>query len=52
VQIINALYQSARTGRVVPLPRMTHEPGPRRDQAISRPPVGAVKKVKAESPHE
>jgi glucose-fructose oxidoreductase len=52
VQIINALYESARTGRVVELPPMRHEPGPRRDQAISRPPVGEVKKVKAESPHE
>lgn len=52
VRIINALYQAARTGRVVPLPPMAHEPGPRRDQAISRPPVRQPKMVKTESPHE
>ncbi len=52
VRIINALYQSARTGRVVPLPPMAHEPGPRRGQAISRPPVREPKTVKTESPHE
>jgi glucose-fructose oxidoreductase len=52
VRIINALYQAARTGRVVPLPPMAHEPGPRRDQAIRRPPVQKPTMVKAESPHD
>jgi glucose-fructose oxidoreductase len=52
VQIVRALYESAQTGRVIPLPPMSHEPGPTRDQAISRPPVRQPEMVKTESPHE
>ncbi|HKY31136.1 MAG TPA: Gfo/Idh/MocA family oxidoreductase [Candidatus Polarisedimenticolia bacterium] len=50
VQIIEALYRSAREGRPVPLtlPSRGRRPGP--GQAISRPPVEKPRMVKAKSP--
>lgn len=50
VRIINALYRSAETRRVVKLPRMQKRERPTRKQQLSRPAVEKPKLVHASSP--
>lgn len=50
VRIIEALYQSARTGRKVTLPRMERRRRPSPEQQISRPPVSPPPEVEREAP--
>ena len=50
VRIINALYRSAETGRVVKLPRMQKDVRPTRKQQLSRPAVDKPKLVRATPP--
>jgi predicted dehydrogenase len=52
VAIVRALYESARSGRSMPIPPRPAEPLPQPDQRIVRPPVGKVKLVKAKSAHQ
>ena len=51
VAIVRALYESARSGRSLPIPPRPAEPLPEPNQRIVRPPVGKVKLVKAKSAH-
>jgi predicted dehydrogenase len=52
VQIIEALYQSARTGKPVKLPRFPRKMRPTRDQEIKFPPVKKPEVIQADSPHD
>jgi predicted dehydrogenase len=52
VRIIQALYESARTGAPVALPAFEGDQPPTRDQAMHRPPVGKPETVNVEPPHE
>jgi glucose-fructose oxidoreductase len=52
VAIVQALVESADTGRVVRIPERSSDATPRQDQRIVRPPVGKVKLVKARSAHK
>jgi len=52
VAIVQALVESADTGRVVRIPERPSDPRPQPDQRIVRPPVGKVKLVKARSAHK
>jgi predicted dehydrogenase len=52
LRIIDALYESARTGEPISLRPFGPEPSPDPRQAIARPPVHRPKRVKVESPHE
>ena len=52
VAIVQALVESADTGRVVRIPERPSDPRPEPDQRIVRPPVGKVKLVKARSAHK
>ena len=51
VAIVQALVESADTGRVVRIPERPSDAKPRQDQRIVRPPVGKVKLVNARSAH-
>lgn len=53
LRIIDALYESARTGEPVSLRAFEGDPGPDREQATRRPPVlREPKTVNVETPHE
>ena len=52
LRIIDALYESARTGEPISLRPFGPEPGPTADQAISRPPVDKPRTTKVQTPHE
>jgi predicted dehydrogenase len=52
VAIVQALLESADTGRVVPVPARPSDREPRAAQRTVRPPVGRVKLVKARSAHK
>lgn len=52
LRIIDAIYESARTGEPISLRPFGPEPGPTRDQAISRPPVSKPRTINVETPHE
>ena len=52
VQIIEALYQSARTRKPVKLPKFPRKPRPTLDQQIKLPPVKKPEVIKADSPHD
>ena len=52
LRIIDALYESARTGEPIALRPFGREPGPDPSQATARPPVHRPKRIKVESPHE
>jgi glucose-fructose oxidoreductase len=52
VRIVDALYESARRGEPISLRPFEGEPGLRRTQAISRPPVREQELVHAEKPSE
>jgi predicted dehydrogenase len=52
VQIIEALYQSARTHKPVKLPKFPRKPRPVMEQKIKLPPVKEPEVIKAESPHD
>ena len=52
LRIIDALYESARTGESMQLRAREPEPGPRRDQAMALPPVDKPKTVNVDVPHE
>jgi glucose-fructose oxidoreductase len=51
VRIVNALYESSRTGRVVELLPVVEKPAPREEQAIDRPPVSKPGLVNVQEPH-
>lgn len=50
VRIINALYRSAETGRIVKLPRMQKRERPAKEQQLSRPAVDKPRLVRATPP--
>jgi glucose-fructose oxidoreductase len=50
VRIVEAIYKSARTGRMVVLPEMSKTRRPTKRQQISRPAHGLPKTVNAKSP--
>jgi glucose-fructose oxidoreductase len=52
VRIVDALYESARRGEPISLRPFEGEPGLRKSQAISRPPVREPELVHADKPHE
>jgi len=52
LRIIDALYESARTGEPIALRPREPEPGPTADQAISRPPVNKPRTINVETPHD
>jgi glucose-fructose oxidoreductase len=52
LRIIDALYESARTGQPISLRPFEPGPGPDTGQGIARPPVKKPRTVKTESPHE
>lgn len=52
VQIIEAIYQSAKSGRPVKLPKFPKKPRPALDQQIKLPPVKKPEVIKADSPHD
>ena len=52
VQIVEAMYQSARSGRPVRLPKFPRKPRPTLDQQIKLPPVKKPEVIKADSPHD
>lgn len=52
VQIIEALYKSAKAGKPVKLPKFTKKPRPTLAQAIKLPPVKKPEVIKADSPHD
>jgi glucose-fructose oxidoreductase len=52
LRIIDALYESARTGEPIALRPFGPEPGPSANQAISRPPVNKPRTVNVETPHD
>lgn len=52
VRIVNALYESSRSGETVKLPTLPPEPWPEPSQAINRPPVRQMPElIAAEKPH-
>ena len=52
VQIIEALYHSARTRKPVKLPKFPRKARPTLDQEIKLPPVKKPEVIKADSPHD
>ena len=52
LRIIDALYESARTGEAISLRAFGGDPGPSRSQSTSRPPVRKPETVNVETPHE
>ena len=52
VQIIEALYKAAKTGRPVKLPKFPKKQRPTLDQQIKLPPVKKPEVIKADSPHD
>lgn len=52
VRIINAIYQSARTGMPVQVTALKGDKRPGKGQEIKRPPVRQPKTVAAEAPHD
>jgi len=52
LRIIDALYESSRTGESISLRPFDGDPGPSRDQAMHRPPVRKPETVNVETPHE
>jgi glucose-fructose oxidoreductase len=52
LRIIDALYESARTGERIALRPFGPEPGPDKSQAESQPPVRNPTTIKTQSPHE
>ena len=52
VAIVEAMYQSARSGRPVKLPKFPKKPRPTLDQQIKLPPVKKPEVIKADSPHD
>lgn len=52
VRIINALQESSRVNRPLPLPPLAREPQPAPDQAIDQPPVMKAELINVEEPHE
>jgi predicted dehydrogenase len=51
VQIIEAMYQSARSGRPVKLPKFAKKPRPTIEHNIKLPPVKKPEVIQADSPH-
>ncbi|MGZ8899775.1 MAG: Gfo/Idh/MocA family protein [Limisphaerales bacterium] len=52
VQIVQAMYQSAKSGRPVKLPKFPKKPRPSMKQAIKLPPVKKPEVIAADSPHD
>lgn len=52
VQIIEALYQSAKTRKPIKLPKFPQKPRPTLDQEIQLPPVKKPEVIKVDSPHD
>jgi glucose-fructose oxidoreductase len=52
LRIIDALYESARTGEPISLRPFDGDPGPSRDQVKHRPPVREPETVNVETPHD
>jgi predicted dehydrogenase len=52
LRIIDALYESSRTGEPISLRPFDGEPGPSPDQAMRQPPVRKPETVNVETPHE
>lgn len=52
VQIVEAMYKSAKTGRPVKLPKFPRKPRPTLRQQIKLPPVKKPEVIKADSPHD
>ena len=52
VQIVEAMYKSAKSGRTVKLPKFPRKPRPTLRQQIKLPPVKKPEVIKAESPHD
>ena len=52
VRVVEALYESARTGRPVRLPAFAGDRHPTPGQALFRPPVRKPETVNAEAPHD
>jgi predicted dehydrogenase len=52
VQIVEAMYQSAKSGRPVKLPKFPKKPRPTLRQQIKLPPVKKPEVIKADSPHD
>jgi predicted dehydrogenase len=52
VQIVEAMYKSAKSGRPVKLPKFPKKPRPTLAQQIKLPPVKKPDVVKADSPHD
>ena len=52
VQIVEAMYKSAKSGRPVKLPKFPRKPRPTLRQQIKLPPVKKPEVIKAESPHD
>ncbi len=52
VRIVEALYQSARDGRVVRLKPFSEDSAPERGQAMHRPPVRERETINTEPPHD
>jgi len=52
LRIIDALYESSRTGEPISLRPFEGDPGPSRDQAMHQPPVRKPETVNVDTPHE
>lgn len=52
VQIIEAMYKSAKSGRPINLPKFPKKPRPTLEQQIKLPPVKKTEVIKADSPHD
>jgi predicted dehydrogenase len=52
VQIVEAMYQSARTGKPVKLPKFPKKPRPTLDLNIKLPPIKQPDVIQADSPHD
>jgi predicted dehydrogenase len=52
VRVVEALYESARSGKPVRLAKFPRKSRPELSQQIKRPPVKEPKVIKAESPHD
>jgi glucose-fructose oxidoreductase len=52
VQIVEAIYRSAKSGRPVKLPKFPKKPRPNMKQQIKLPPVKKPEVIEADSPHD
>lgn len=52
LRIIDAMYESSRTGEPIALRPFGPEPGPDASQAIRRPPVRQARTIKVQRPHD